>query len=359
MEDMLLEWVNRERTAHNMNPLRFLPGLRALAVEHSKDMASHQKLTHLSSSGKLYSDRLVDAGLYFIEIGENVATSETFDVAFIHQGFMSSPEHRDNILNPNFDTAGIGIVHSQDQKYFITQDFFRSLKSLETDEAEISIQDEINNIRKRNALPPLFFHKMANNFARRHSQKKACGQPLLNIADFLGETHIHFITTPVLVIPKNISREIATEMYETGAVGAWFGRVEDYPGGTYLITLFLFPKSRYKGMTEKDFVKITLEAMNSERKEMRLVPLKLDRKQSKNASDISRQLKVQQANSFISPERPMRRQVISYVTENLRVWPDNLDPIIIDPSLRRVGIGISHKETKETQKQTFWITLIF
>jgi len=296
IEEELLEWVNKERTARDLNPLMFSHDLRAVATEHSKDMASHQKLTHLSSSGKLYSDRLVDAGLYFIEIGENVATSETFDVAFIHQGFMSSPEHRENVLNPNFDTVGIGIVYSQDQKYFITQDFFQSIKLLETEEAEISIQDEINKIRKKNALPPLFFHNIANNYARRHSRNRATGKPLQNIGSFFGETHIHFIATPVLAIPKNISREIISEMYEIGAVGAWFGRLADYPGGTYLITIFLFPMSQYEGMTEEDFLKIVLEAVNSKRKEMRLVPLKLDRRQSKTASDISRQIK-----AFSSP----------------------------------------------------------
>ena len=73
IEEKLLEWVNKERTARNLNPLRFSPGLRAVAIEHSKDMASQQKLTHLSSSGKSYLDRLVEAGLFFIEIGENVA----------------------------------------------------------------------------------------------------------------------------------------------------------------------------------------------------------------------------------------------------------------------------------------------
>ena len=359
VEEKLLEWINKERTARDLNPLRFSPGLRAAAIEHSKDMASQQKLTHLSSSGKSYLDRVVEAGLFFIEIGENVAVSDTFDAAFIHQGFMESPEHRDNVLNPKYDMVGIGVVYSKDQKYFVTQDFFQSLKKQETDEAEKLIQDEITKIRKENALPPLPFHTKAGNFARRQSRNRASGKPLQNIAGFFGETHIHVITTPMLVIPENISQRIASELYEIGAVGVWFGRLKDYPGGTYLITIFLFPISQYEGMTEEDFLKIVLETMNSKRENMGFVPLKLDRRQSKNASGISRQLKVQQANSFVLPERPMRRQVMSYVTENPRVWPTNLNPVITDPGLRRIGIGISSKESKDTQRQTFWITLIF
>ena len=359
IEEKLLEWVNKERTARNLNSLRFSPGLRAVAIEHSKDMASQQSLTHLSSSGNSYLDRLVEAGLFFIEIGENVAVSDTFDAAFIHQGFMESPEHRDNILNPKYDTVGIGVVYSKDREYFVTQDFSQALKKLETDEAEKLIQDEITKIRKEDVLPPMSFHNIANNFARRQSRNKASGKPLQNIAGYFGETHIHFITTPTLVIPKNISQKIASELYEIGAVGAWFGRLEDYPGGTYLITIFLFPMSQFEGMEEEDFSKIVLDAMNSKRGKKGFAPLKLDGRHSKNASDISRHIKVQQATSYVLPGSPISRQVVSYVTEDPRVWPADLDPVIMNPSLRRIGIGISSQKSEEPQRITFWVTLIF
>jgi hypothetical protein len=112
-------------------------------------------------------------------------------------------------------------------------------------------------------------------------------------------------------------------------------------------------------MAEEDYSKIALDAMNSKRKEKGLIPLKLDGEQSKNASDISRQLKVQQTNPYVLQGRPIRLEVLSYVTEDLHVWPTNLDPVITDPGLRRIGIGISSKENKNTHRRTFWITLIF
>jgi len=162
IEKNLLELLNKERTARYLTPLRFSPDLRTVAIEHSKDMASQQILTHLSSSGKSYLDRLVEAGLFFIEIGENVAVSDTFDAAFIHQGFMDSPEHRDNILNPQYDTVGISVVYSEDREYFVTQDFSQALNALGTEEAEITIKNEINKIRENNALPPISFHNIAD-----------------------------------------------------------------------------------------------------------------------------------------------------------------------------------------------------
>jgi len=288
-----------------------------------------------------------------------VAVSDTFDAEFIHQGFMESPEHRDNILNPKYETAGIGVVYSGDREYFVTQDFAQSLNVLDADEAEVTIKDEINKIRNISALPPMIFHNVGDSFARRQSRNRASGKQLQNIAGYFGETHIHFITTPTLVIPKNISQKITSEMFEIGAVGAWFGRLEDYPGGTYLITIFLFPMSQFEGMEEEEFLKMLLEAMNSKRKEMGLGSVKLDARHSKNASGISRQIKVQQTTSYVLPGRPISRQIVSYVTEDPRVWPADVDQIITDPGLRRIGIGISSQKGEEIQRRTFWITLIF
>ncbi len=358
VEEELLEWVNKERTARRLPPLTFSPGLRTVALGHSNDMASRQTLTHVSSTGKLYLDRLVDSGLYFVEIGENVAASETYVGEFIHQGFMESPEHRANILNPHFDTVGIGVAYSKGKKIYITQDFFQSQNVMDEDEAEILIKGKIKKIREENTLPLLSYPKMADTFARSYSLKKATGQPQTNIANFFGETHIHFIVSPELAITESVSQKISSPVYESGGVGAWFGRLEDYPGGTYIITLFLFPKSPYEGLGEKDFVEMTLEAINAKRKEMGIVPLKLDTLGSKNASDISRQVRENESGAYVLPERLMNRNVLTYVTENLHVWPANLDHTITNPALRRIAIGISYRENKETNKLTFWITLI-
>lgn len=358
IEEDLLEWINTERTARRLHSVKLSPELRTVSIGHSKDMATRQTLTHLSSTGKLYRDRLVDSDLYFIEIGENIAVSETYVAEFIHRGFMESPEHRANILNADFDSVGIGVAYSKDKKYYITQDFFQSLNVLDADEAEAIIKEEIKKIREENAIPSLSYPKIANTFARSYSRKKAAGQPQFNIANFFGETHIHFLITPELTMTESIARKISSPAYESGGVGAWFGRLEDYPGGTYIITLFLLPKSPYEGLDEKDFVEITLNAINAKRKEEGLVPLKLDTLSFKNASDLSRQIRDNESGAFVLPERLMNRQVLTYATENLHVWPTDLNPAITNPALRRIGIGISFRENKETKKMTFWITLI-
>jgi uncharacterized protein YkwD len=360
IEKRLLKHVNNERMKRNLAALTPSTDLNSLALRHSQDMASQRKLAHLSITGQSYLERLVDAGFYFIKIGENVAVSETFRDDIIHQKLMASSEHRENILEPDFDRIGIGIVYKE-KKYYITQDYLQSLNILGIDEAERKIQIEINRIRLKNSLPPLTFSEDANSIAQSFSTKRANGHPLPNLGNMFGETHIRFITFPSLHVAESISKELTNTTYGEAGVGVWFGRLKEYPGGTYVITLFLFPQSIYKNMNEKDLVKFALEAINTKRKEQRLHPLKLDKGLSEQASHISEQLKRQSRQSNIFPAfgTTGRQEILSYVTEDLYVWPSELEKKIVRKALKNIGLGISSGKNEKNQKTTFWVTLIF
>jgi len=358
--ERLLKHANNERMKRNLIPLTPSPDLSSLALRHSRDMTSHKKLSHLSTTGQSYIERLVDAGFYFIKIGENVAMSETFRDDIIHQKLMASPEHRENILDPDFDRIGIGIVY-EEKKYYITQDYLQSLNIFGIDEAEKKIKNEINTLRLKNSLPPMMFSEEANSKAQSFSSKRAKGQPLPNLGNIFGETHIRFITFPSLHVAESISKELTNTIYGMAGVGVWFGRLKEYPGGTYVITLFLFPQSMYKNMNEKDLVRIALEAINTKRKEQGLLPLKLDKMLSKQASHISEELKRRshQSNIFPAFGDTRRQEILSYVTEDLYVLPPELEKKIANQTLKKIGLGISSQKGEQNQKNTFWITLIF
>lgn len=245
IEEGLLNHVNNERMKRNLVPLKSSADLTSLALRHSRDMASHKKLAHLSSTGQSYIERLSEAGFYFIKIGENVVLSETFRDDIIHQKLMASPEHRGNILDPNFDKIGIGIVYKE-KRYYITQDYLQSLNIFGIGEAEKKIMNQVNRLRSKNSLPPLMFSEEANAVAQIFSFTRARGQSFPNIGNMFGETHIRLIMTPSLYVDESISKELLNTTYGRAGVGVWFGRLKEYPGGTYVITLFLFPQSIYK-----------------------------------------------------------------------------------------------------------------
>jgi uncharacterized protein YkwD len=360
IEEGLLKHANNERMKRNLVPLTPSTDLTSLALHHSRDMATYKKLAHHSTSGRSYLERLVDAGFYFIKIGENVAMSETFRDDIIHQKLMASQKHRENILDPDFDRIGIGIVYKE-KKYYITQDYLQSLNIFGVDEAEKKIKNEINRLRLKNSLPPMMFLEDADSMAQSFSSKRAKGQPLPHLGNMFGETHIRFIMSPSLHVAESISKELTNTTYGKAGVGVWFGRLKQYPGGTYVITLFLFPQSMYKNMNQKDLVKYALEAINTKRKEQGLLPLKLDRMLSKQASRISEQLKghSRQSNIFPALGDTRRQEILSYVTEDLYVWPSELEKKIASQTLKNIGLGISSQKSEQNQKNTFWVTLIF
>src|SRR5207248_215322 len=41
----------------------------------------------------------------------------------LHQAFMNSPHHRDNILDPVYNYVGIGVEHSSDGTMYVTEQF--------------------------------------------------------------------------------------------------------------------------------------------------------------------------------------------------------------------------------------------
>lgn len=68
----------------------------------------------------------------WLKLGENVGCGDVTP-ELLHQAFMESPKHRANILDPDFDSIGIGIVEV-DGVIFVTEQFMK-LDSQVTDGA--------------------------------------------------------------------------------------------------------------------------------------------------------------------------------------------------------------------------------
>jgi uncharacterized protein YkwD len=367
IEKKLFARINSERKRRALPPLELSSDLTLLARNHSKHMAEIQDLTHLSSSGEIYLHRLVKEGGHFIKIGENVTFSETYQDEFIHQELMKSAELKENILDPEFDQVGVGVADREDWGYYITLDFRQSLKILELKDVEQKIKNEINEIRTDNRLSPLLFLDEAGVAARDYSMKKALYQPLPHIADEFGETLIHILITPHPDKIENLETKISGVIYGEAGVGIWFGKNAAYPGGAYFITLFLFPKSKYDEALDEDVAKMVLEEINDKRKAKELLPLKLDKRLSREAKKMSELMMSQDQEKATVPHQVRRKtfynyilqnKTLTYISENPSVWPENVTEKIMEAYARRIGIGVSFKIDAKSRRETFWISLI-
>ena len=82
--------------------------LNTVAQFHAVDMATHNYYSHNSKDGKSPSDRMRDGGYVSSITGENIASGQQ-DAQEVVAGWLRSPGHCRNIMNPLFREIGIGV----------------------------------------------------------------------------------------------------------------------------------------------------------------------------------------------------------------------------------------------------------
>ncbi len=361
IEQDLFKLVNIERQKLDLAVVRFSPPLSFLARKHSQDMDLRGDISHLSTSGETYSERLVEGGFYFIKNGENVAYSQTFIPEFIHQGFMDSPGHRANVLDPDFDELGIGVVFKKDKGYYVTQDFIQALAPKGRIEAEAEVEENINRIRRKYSLPPILFSKEANRFAQQCSINKAEDRSPPPVPSHFGETHLFYIRTPSFeYLYSKYKDKLLDKNYETGGLGIDFSRNEKSPGGAYFITLLLFPESEYKSRSNKDLKEIVFHTINNTRENKGLASLIEDKRLSANAEEALKIIFKQMNTTSISIPKFGRATVISYVTKNPTLLPEGLKTKIENNFIdfTRIGIGILFGKNLKFPRGAFWVVIL-
>ena len=113
----VLVQLNAIRSQHGLVTLKPNAQLAAAAAEHSSDMLAHGYFAHSSFNGGAFWERLAryTAGARHggWSVGENLLWSAP-DVDAVHalKLWMASPEHRANILNPDWRQIGIAAVNS-------------------------------------------------------------------------------------------------------------------------------------------------------------------------------------------------------------------------------------------------------
>jgi uncharacterized protein YkwD len=123
-EAELFARVNAVRAEHQLIPLRGSPELAAVARAHAEDMARRGYLAHESPEGKNALDRVTSAGVTgFRLLAENIGQSNVAGdrVDAIVVEWMRSHDHRENVLNPAFNTAGVAVVEAPGDKTIVVE----------------------------------------------------------------------------------------------------------------------------------------------------------------------------------------------------------------------------------------------
>jgi len=113
----ILDRVNEVRAERHLSGLRNDPELAKVALAHAQDMAKQGYLDHVNKSGRNPLERVQDAGIDgFRLLAENIGSTsqEGSRVALLMDNWLDSPIHRENLLNPAFNTSGIGVATRPD-----------------------------------------------------------------------------------------------------------------------------------------------------------------------------------------------------------------------------------------------------
>jgi len=132
-ERALFDAANRERGAKSLPALQWDEALAVAARKHANRMAFYNLVEHQLSGEPDLEARLTLAGARFSIIAENIAVASNPEA--IHAGWMDSPGHRRNILNPNLTAVGIAAVRGNGG-LFAVQDFSLPVTVLSIEQQE-------------------------------------------------------------------------------------------------------------------------------------------------------------------------------------------------------------------------------
>ena len=139
LETEAFEGVNMERETHGLDALEWNSDLAYVARMYSQDMIDRDFFSHDDPEGRSHSDRLNAKGIYYFNASaENLAmisyimsytyharTGEIVNKTYKSlkevarsavEGWMNSTGHRENILYPYFDEAGMGAAYGPDNE---------------------------------------------------------------------------------------------------------------------------------------------------------------------------------------------------------------------------------------------------
>src|SRR6185312_7490548 len=119
---------------------------------HSDEIAKQENLSHQFPGEAKFTERLSLQGARFSAAAENIGFGE--DAETLQSGWMHSPPHRANLLNPAYTEMGVGIIRSGN-RLWATEDFTTSVGRMSAEDFEQAVERELASRRALHRLAPL------------------------------------------------------------------------------------------------------------------------------------------------------------------------------------------------------------
>jgi hypothetical protein len=231
----LVALINKARVSQGLQPLTVDERLARAARKHSELMAQRSALSHQFDDEAPLQVRFGDESFPSDRQGENVALDQY--VSSAHDILMHSPRHRANILNPNYDTVGVGIVRSGGNLY-VTEDFAHRLPELSEPQTEAALQHAIEAYAKAHGLIPSARKPLPS---LRHMACDMAVNDALNDQDAAQLPGVRGVFAWTAgdpgKLPSGIDKLLSQGLPSGYSLGACFAPSVSHPGGVYWLIM--------------------------------------------------------------------------------------------------------------------------
>lgn len=338
IEREFLDLINDARRQSGLRPLRGDNALSRVSLAHSRKMAKEGELSHTFPAYKSLGERLRAAGLAYRKAGENVAYCKPYLLDIVHEGFMESSLHRDNILDPDFTHCSVKIVKKNNDIY-ITQEFAQLASPLPQYGKIPKLEQDLTTWFKKEYKSRITLLPTVKEYARFCAEENLKGRQVQGSHEKWGNFYIINLTSPgTKGLKKKLIHRIKRINFQGAAIGVVAGAHPNYPGGAYSVSALLFPGNKYLKKSDKKLIKYVLDEVNKIRSYSKCRSLKYDKVLSRKALE-SAQL------YYNIPEDSLRypyaEKVRIYRTGDIRAIPPEIRGFLTEKKQGgRIGIGI-------------------
>ena len=237
-EQRLYSLINQERVKEGLPPLQFDERLARAARKHTQVMVQNDSLSHQLDGEEALQLRVSDENVRCDRDAENIALDSDLEVA--HVMLMQSPPHRANILSPQFNAVGIGILKS-DELFYITEDFAHVLPNYSEPEADAVAQQAIGEYAKSQGVPEPKRKPLPQ------LRQMACAMALDDKLDSKKASEITAVSSAVAwnasdleKLPASLQKLLAKPLSSGYSLGVCFAPSVTHPGGVYWLVLVIY-----------------------------------------------------------------------------------------------------------------------
>ena len=231
--------ANLAREKIGSPPLQWNQWLAQAARNHAQMMVEHKQLSHDFPGEPDLRERLIATGLRFDASAENVAFADS--ASEIHDGWMHSPPHRENLLNARYNAVGIVVIRRGDSLWAV-EDFAHTVPELSATDVENAVAAALDHMRsqvhlprmKRASIPQL--RRAACEMAHRDEVQ---GAAAFTAADYL-KSAVAFTEGDPKRFQEQLEKSKREWPFSNFAVGACFAKTPTYPEGTNFVLVGFF-----------------------------------------------------------------------------------------------------------------------